>query len=157
MSRIDKRLLDASERKIMGQGERYQGFSRNMLQFIMPKISTLANHFWKFYSGENLWKFSFYFWKLGPLPRLFSFLELVLFGWTRFKVETHKKMARPRSNLLPFYVTFNRPNRNSTPLAYLMPLKMVPPSYTLHCIHFVNGLRTMKSHERDYITHYQGR
>ena len=90
MSRIDKRLLDASERKIMGQGERYQGFSRNMLQFIMPKISTLANHFWKFYSGENLWKFSFYFWKLGPLPWLFSFLELVLFGWTKFKVETHK-------------------------------------------------------------------
>ena len=33
---------------------------------------------------------SFYFWKLGPLPRLFSFLELVLFGWTKFKVETHK-------------------------------------------------------------------
>ena len=55
-----------------------------------------------------------------------------------------KKMARPRSNLLPFYVTFNRPNRNSTPLAYLMPLKMVPPSYTLHCIHFLTGLRTIK-------------
>ena len=43
-----------------------------------------------------------------------------------------------------FYVPFNRPNRNGTPLAHLMPLKMVPLSYTLHCIHFLTGLRTMK-------------
>ena len=57
---------------------------------------------------RKLWKFSFYFWKLGPLPRLFSFLELVLFGWNKFKVETRKSywpVRDPTSYTFMYYLT----------------------------------------------------